>query len=88
MKDEELRKDVLARPVRPQEVRVRKLKTGEELVTQAQDNRPAYQAAITKWLEELDQGCRTRELERVELTTDQPLDRALYDYLARRSQHY
>ena len=37
---------------------------------------------------DLEQGCRSREVERVVLTTDEPLDHGLYDYLARRSQHY
>src|SRR5262249_10003116 len=69
-------------------VRFHDLETGEEGVTQAHDLRPAYEAAVAKWLEELDQGCRTRDLERVTLTTDEPLDRALYDYLDRRAQHY
>jgi hypothetical protein len=69
-------------------VRFHDLETGEELVTQAQDIRPAYRAAVDEWIEELEQGCRARELERVLLTTDQPLDRALYDYLARRARHY
>jgi uncharacterized protein (DUF58 family) len=69
-------------------IRFHDLETGEELVTQAQDLRPAYEAAVAKWFEELDQGCRSRDLDRVALTTDEPLDRALYDYLARRAQHY
>jgi uncharacterized protein (DUF58 family) len=69
-------------------IRFHDLETGEELVTQVQDVRPAYEAAIRQWFEELDQGCRTRELERLALTTDEPLAHALYDYLARRSQHY
>jgi uncharacterized protein (DUF58 family) len=69
-------------------VRFHDLETGEELVTQAQDIQQAYQAAVEHWLGELDHGSRSRELERVALTTDQPLDRALYDYLERRCQHY
>jgi uncharacterized protein (DUF58 family) len=69
-------------------IRFHDLETDEELVTQAQDIQPAYQAAIERWLAELDHGSQSRELERVCLTTDQPLDRALYDYLERRCQHY
>jgi uncharacterized protein (DUF58 family) len=64
------------------------LETGEELVVQAEDVRPAYQDALRRWLEEIEQGCRGREIERVALTTDQPLALALSDYLARRAQHY
>jgi uncharacterized protein (DUF58 family) len=69
-------------------IRFRDLETGEELVTQAQDIRPAYENAIAQWFKELDQGCRSRDLERVSLTTDAPLANALYDYLARRAAHY
>jgi uncharacterized protein (DUF58 family) len=69
-------------------IRFRDLETGEELVTQAQDIRPAYEKAVDGWFSELDQACRTRELERVTLTTDEPLDRGLYDYLARRAQSF
>ncbi len=69
-------------------IRFHDLETGEELVTQAQDIRPAYEAAIDQWFQDLDQGCRSRELDRVPLTTDEPLARALYDYLAQRAQHF
>jgi uncharacterized protein (DUF58 family) len=69
-------------------IRFHDLETGEELVAQADDVRPAYEAEIARWFDELDQGCRSREVERVVLTTDEPLDRGLYDYLARRAQHY
>ena len=69
-------------------IRFHDLETGEELVAQADEVRLAYQAEITRWFEDLEQGCRSREVERVVLTTDEPLDHGLYDYLARRSQHY
>jgi len=69
-------------------IRFHDLETGEEVVAQAEDIRPAYEAALGDWFEEIEQGCRTRAIERVALTTDQPLAQALYDYLARRSQHY
>jgi uncharacterized protein (DUF58 family) len=69
-------------------VRFQDLETGEELVTQVEDVLAGYEAALGRWFEELEQGCRTRELERVVLTTDERLDRALYDYLARRSAHF
>ena len=69
-------------------VRFHDLETGEEIVAQADDIRPAYEAEIAKWFDELEQGCRSREVERVVMTTDEPLDRALYDYLARRAQHW
>jgi uncharacterized protein (DUF58 family) len=69
-------------------VRFHDLETGEELVTQADDVRPAYEAAVGRWLDELEEGCRTREVGRVVLTTDEPLAKALYDYLGRRAHHY
>jgi uncharacterized protein (DUF58 family) len=69
-------------------VRFHDLETGEELVTEADAIRPGYEAAVGRWLEGLEQGCRTREIERVVLTTDDPLARALSDYLARRASHY
>jgi uncharacterized protein (DUF58 family) len=69
-------------------IRFHDLETGEELVAQADEVRLAYQAEITRWSEDLEQGCRSREVERVVLTTDEPLDHGLYDYLARRAQHY
>lgn len=69
-------------------IRFHDLETGEELVAQADEVRLAYQAEITRWFDSLEQGCRSREVERVVLTTDEPLDHGLYDYLARRAQHY
>jgi uncharacterized protein (DUF58 family) len=69
-------------------VRFRDLETGAELTTQADAIRPAYQAAIAAWLDDLDDGCRGREIDRVTLATDEPLDRALYDYLTKRSHHF
>ena len=67
-------------------IRFHDLETGEELVAQADEVRLAYQAEITRWFDDLEQGCRSREVERVVMTTDEPLDRAMYDYLERRAQ--
>lgn len=69
-------------------VRFRDLETGGELVTQADEIRPAYQAVVNEWLEELDHGCLTRELDRVVMTTDEPLVGALHNFLARRAEHF
>jgi uncharacterized protein (DUF58 family) len=69
-------------------IRFHDLETGEEVVAQADEVRQAYQTEITRWFDDLEQGCRSREVERVVLTTDEPLDHGLYDYLARRAQHY
>ena len=69
-------------------VRFRELETGRDLVTQADEIRPAYQAVIEQWLADLDHGCQTRELDRVLMTTDEPLVGVLHNYLARRAGHY
>jgi uncharacterized protein (DUF58 family) len=69
-------------------VRFHDLETGREVVAQAQDVRVAYEAAVEQWVRELEEGCRMRDVELVALTSDEPLDRALYDYLARRARHY
>jgi uncharacterized protein (DUF58 family) len=69
-------------------VRFHDLETGQEVVAQAQEVRPAYERAVGRWLHELEEGCRTRDVELVPLTSDEPLDRALYQYLARRGRHY
>jgi uncharacterized protein (DUF58 family) len=69
-------------------IRFHDLETGDELVSRAEEIRSAYQAAVEDWLTDLDQGCRTRDVERVTLTTDESLDRALYDYLARRAHSF
>jgi uncharacterized protein (DUF58 family) len=70
------------------QVRFHDLETGEELTTQVDEIRSRYNAAIGAWLEELDAGCRGREIDRVTITTDQPLEKALHEYLTRRSQLY
>ena len=69
-------------------IRFRDLETGEEIVTQAAEIRAAYDAAVAGWRKELAGGCQGREIDFLTLTTDALLDRALYDYLARRSRHY
>ncbi len=69
-------------------IRFRELETGENLTTQADEIRPAYQAVIEQWLADLDDGCRRRELDRVLMTTDQSLVGVLHSYLARRAGHF
>jgi uncharacterized protein (DUF58 family) len=64
------------------------LETREELLTHVDEIRAAYQAAIAAWETTLDEGCRGREIDRVQVTTDQPLEGALYDYLTKRAQLY
>jgi uncharacterized protein (DUF58 family) len=69
-------------------IRFHDLETGEEVVAQADELRPAYEVEIRRWFDELEQGCRSREVEYVVLTTDELLDRGLCEYLARRAQNY
>ncbi|OWK43035.1 DUF58 domain-containing protein [Fimbriiglobus ruber] len=68
-------------------VRFRDLETGETLTTISEGVRAGYQAAVREWLTELDGACLSRGIDRVELTTDEPLDRALLSYFMRRSRH-
>lgn len=70
------------------QVRFHDLETGEELTTHVEEIRDRYSVAIANWLTDLDAGCRGREIDRVTITTDQPLERALSEYLTRRSQLY
>jgi uncharacterized protein (DUF58 family) len=70
------------------QIRFRDLETGEELTTQVDEIRSAYESAITAWQTALDEGCRAREIDRATVTTEEPLERALYDYLTRRAQLY
>jgi uncharacterized protein (DUF58 family) len=67
-------------------VRFRDLETGETLTTLSEGVRDGYRAAVRAWLAELDRECRSRGIDRVELTTADPLDRALLEYLVRRSR--
>lgn len=67
-------------------VRFRDLETGETLTTLSEGVRTGYRQAVRQWLTELDRECLSRGIDRVELTTDDPLDRALLDYFVRRSR--
>jgi uncharacterized protein (DUF58 family) len=68
------------------QVRFHDLETGEELTTQADLIRPLYEKALLDWQRELDDGLRGRSVDRVLVTTEQPLERVLFEYLTRRSQ--
>jgi uncharacterized protein (DUF58 family) len=69
-------------------IRFRDLENGESLTTQAEGIREAYQQAVSEWLEALEAECRKRAIDRVELTTQDPPDRALLDYLVKRARMY
>jgi uncharacterized protein (DUF58 family) len=70
------------------QIRFRDLETGEELLTHVDEIRSSYTAAVAKWCAELDQGSLGRGIDRVPLTSDMPLDRALFDYLTKRAAMY
>jgi uncharacterized protein (DUF58 family) len=67
-------------------VRFRDLETGETLTTLSEGVRDSYRAAVREWLAELERECLSRGIDRVELTTNDPLDKALLDYFVRRSR--
>lgn len=67
-------------------IRFRDLETGEALTTQAEGIRDAYLEAVADWRRTLEAECRRRSIDRIELITTEPPDRALLQYLARRSK--
>ena len=62
------------------------LETREEITTHAEGVREKYLAAIDSWRTELDRACLNRGVDRIEVTTDDPLDQALLDYLVKRTK--
>lgn len=62
--------------------------TGEPVETIAHEIRASFAAAVQAWQNELQEGCLARDIELVSLTTDQPLERALFDYFVKRSQMF
>jgi uncharacterized protein (DUF58 family) len=64
------------------------LETGETLLTQADGVRDSYVKEVRQWCAELEAQCRNRAVDRIELTTDDPLDQALLDYLVRRAKSF
>ncbi len=66
-------------------VRFQDLETSLELTTHADGIRDKYIRAVTEWRQHLDVEFRNRSVERVELVTDEPLDKALLDYLVKRA---
>ncbi len=67
-------------------VQFRDLETGETLTTLSEGVRDGYRRAVRGWLTELDRACGSRGIDRVELTTDDPLDKALMEYFLRRAR--
>jgi uncharacterized protein (DUF58 family) len=68
------------------QIRFRDLETGERLTTQAEAIREAYRAAVETWRAAIELECRRRAIDRIELTTQDPPDRALLEYLVRRAK--
>lgn len=69
-------------------VRFHDLETGEEITAQAESIREQYLKQVNDWRGEMAQECLNRGVDRVELTTDDPLDQALLDYFVRRSKSF
>ena len=70
------------------QIRFHDLETGEDVITRVEEIRSSYTAAISSWCAELDQGSLGRGIDRVGLTTDMSLDRALFDYLTKLAAMY
>ncbi len=69
-------------------VRFRDMETGEEITAQAESIREQYLKHVNDWRDEMAHGCLSRGVDRVELTTSDPLDQALLDYFVLRSQSF
>jgi uncharacterized protein (DUF58 family) len=62
------------------------LETGERVTTRPQELRPDYRARVNAWRDQIRQFCVEKRADYVPLTTDQPYDRALLEYLSKRSR--
>lgn len=62
------------------------METHDEITTHAEGIREKYLAAIDDWRNQLQRECLNRGVDHVELTTDDPLDKALLDYLVHRTK--
>jgi uncharacterized protein (DUF58 family) len=67
-------------------IRFRDLESGETLTTQSEGVREAYLAAVDAWRQTLERECRKRAIDRVELTTLDPPDEAIFNYLGKRAK--
>ena len=59
---------------------------GSASPTRPQELRPDYRARVNAWRDQLRQFCVEKRADYVPLTTDQPFDRALLEYLSKRSR--
>ncbi|MDZ4687048.1 MAG: DUF58 domain-containing protein [Planctomycetaceae bacterium] len=62
------------------------LETREDITTHAEGVRENYLRAVNEWRGDLQKQCLNRGVDRIELTTDEPLDQALLDYLVHRTK--
>ena len=65
-------------------IRFQDMETGEEIVTRTEGIREEYLEAVEKWRNEIEEECLNRSVDRVEVTTEDSLEKALVDYLAKR----
>ena len=62
------------------------LESGERVTTRPQELRGDYRGRVSEWREALRQSCIEKRADYVPLTTDQPYDRALLEYLSKRAR--
>lgn len=62
------------------------LESREDITTHAEGVREKYLAAVNQWRGDLQRSCLNRGVDRVEVLTDEPLDKALLDYLVLRTK--
>jgi uncharacterized protein (DUF58 family) len=67
-------------------IRFRDLESGDDVVVRAEAIRDEYLRDVKKWRKKIGDECCERMVDHVVLTTAEPLDKALVNYLVRRSE--
>jgi len=62
------------------------LETGERVTTRPQELRQDYRTRVSEWKDRIRQFCIEKRAEYVPITTDQPYERALLEYLSKRAR--
>lgn len=62
------------------------VETGERVTTRPQELRQDYRTRVAEWKDRIRQFCIEKRAEYVPLTTDQPYERALLEYLSKRAR--
>ena len=62
----------------------RDMETGQELTTHPQQLQRSYQAAVDEFCQRIKHGCHAQNIDYVRITTGQPFDAALREYLVKR----